>query len=327
MQIDAKNIGAWLGLAAAKRQLNDIGGAYEALRQVLRIEPRHFHALLMTASLLELEGRLKSAASAYGAALANMPPPQFLDAATRQAAEHGRAVHERHTRELNEHIRDQIAGSDRDLSSSERRRIEAFIGTTLRTRPRYQQEPTDYYYPGLPAIEFYDREELPWIEEFEAATPEIQEQLDLLRGYLSDGAADESLYNRLMILWASSGLDGVLDASQRRTIVADAVRAQEPDGGWSLAALAPWQRLDDSVLPDTSDGYATALAVVALDGTRDPAAARAIEAGRAWLITHQDPTTGAVPAQSINRLRDPATEPSKFMTDAATALASLAMSR
>ena len=177
VQIDARNIGAWLGLAAAKRQLNDIGGAYEALRQVLRIEPRHFHALLMTASLLELEGRLKSAASAYGAALANMPPAQFLDAATRQAAEHGRAVHERHTRELNEHIRDQIAGSDKDLSLSERRRIEAFIGTTLRTRARYQQEPTDYYYPGLPAIEFYDREELPWIEEFEAATPEIQKEL------------------------------------------------------------------------------------------------------------------------------------------------------
>jgi hypothetical protein len=128
-----------------------------------------------------------------------------------------------------------------------------------------------------------------------------------------------------MILWASSELEGILEESQRRAIVTATLDAREPDGGWSLPSLAPWQRIDGSVLGDASDGYATALAVLALQKAGDSAAAAAIEAGRAWLIAHQDAETGALPAQSINRHRDPATEQSKFMTDAATALASLAM--
>ena len=159
-----------------------------------------------------------------------------------------------------------------------------------------------------------------------AATPEIQEQLGLLRQYLAEGAEDgEPLFDRLMILWAASELDDILGKSRRRAIVTAALDAQGSDGGWSLPALAPWQRIDGSALGDSSDGYATALAVVALQKAGDSAADSAIEAGRAWLIAHQNAETGALPAQSINRDRDPVTEQSKFMTDAATALASLAL--
>jgi hypothetical protein len=159
-----------------------------------------------------------------------------------------------------------------------------------------------------------------------AASPEIQEQVALLRQYLAKGAESESLFNRLMILWASGELEDILDETQRHAIVTAALDAQKPDGGWSLPALAPWQRIDGSSLGDESDGYATALAVLALRKAGDRGAASAIEAGRAWLIASQDPETGAIPSRSINRQRDPATEQAKFMTDAATSLASLALS-
>lgn len=175
--IDAKNIAGWLGLAGLLRQANDLEGAYAALREVLRIEPRHFHALLMVGSLLESEGLTRRAASSYGAALANTPPEQYLDAPTRQAAAHARMVHEHHTRELNQYIRDHLNDSLSQCSPAEQRRIDTFIGTTVRIRKRYQQEPSDYLYPGLPAIEFYEREEFPWLPEFEAATPAIQREL------------------------------------------------------------------------------------------------------------------------------------------------------
>ena len=35
----------------------------------------------------------------------------------------------------------------------------------------------EYYYPGLPAIEFYEREEFPWLPDFEAATGDIWREL------------------------------------------------------------------------------------------------------------------------------------------------------
>ena len=45
--------GAWLNLAGLRRQRNDLDAAMAAVRRALEIEPRHFHALLMHASLLE----------------------------------------------------------------------------------------------------------------------------------------------------------------------------------------------------------------------------------------------------------------------------------
>src|ERR671915_1900362 len=77
LAIDKRSIPGWLNLAAVRRQMNDINGAFAALREVLRLEPRNFHALLMSGTLLEREGSRKAAASAYGAALANAPPDQY----------------------------------------------------------------------------------------------------------------------------------------------------------------------------------------------------------------------------------------------------------
>jgi hypothetical protein len=159
-----------------------------------------------------------------------------------------------------------------------------------------------------------------------ANEPAIQEQLALLRAYLRNGAEAASLFNRLMIVWASSELPGIVEESQRRVTVDETLDAQRADGGWSVSALAPWQRIDGTVPPDASDAYATALAVLVLQQAGGTVTTASAEKGRAWLLAHQNPETGAFPASSINRERDPATEPAKFMSDAATALASLALS-
>ncbi len=106
---DPSSIPGWLNLAAVRRRLNDADGAFTAIREVLRIEPRNFPALLMSGSMLEREGNIKAAAGAYGAALSNAPPDAYLDKATQQAVGHAREVHSRHTREMNDFIRAQIA--------------------------------------------------------------------------------------------------------------------------------------------------------------------------------------------------------------------------
>jgi aspartyl/asparaginyl beta-hydroxylase (cupin superfamily) len=182
VRLDATSIPAWLNLAAVKRQRKDVEAAFAAIQKVLTLDPRNFAALLMSATMLEGMGQGATAAIAYGRALANAPPDQALDPATLKAVERGRAVHGAYTRQLGRHIRDHIAESAARCSASERGRLEAFIDTTLRLRRRYRQEPTEYYYPGLPAIEFYDRDEFPWLPELEAATTSIgQELVDILR--------------------------------------------------------------------------------------------------------------------------------------------------
>lgn len=174
---DPSSIPGWLNLAAVRRRLNDANGAFDALREVLRREPRNFPALLMSATLLEREGNMKAAAGAYGVALANAPPDHFLDQPTQQAVAHGRELHGRHTRELQDFIRARVGNTQRQCTPAERRRLDSFVDMTLRVRKRYQQEPSDYFYPGLPAIEFYEREEFPWLADLEAATVPMQREL------------------------------------------------------------------------------------------------------------------------------------------------------
>src|SRR5262245_15970028 len=84
ISLDRQNLSAWLNLAAVRRQRNDIDGAFSAIQEVLVLDARNFAGLLMSASLLEREGRAVPAALAYAAALANAPPDSRLDAATLQ---------------------------------------------------------------------------------------------------------------------------------------------------------------------------------------------------------------------------------------------------
>jgi aspartate beta-hydroxylase len=182
VNLDATSISAWLNLAVVRRQRKDLEAAFAAIQKVLTLDPRNFPALLMSATMLETMAQGVPAALAYGRALANAPPDQALDPPTLKAVARGRVVHGAYTRQLGEHIRGQVAESESRCTAAERRRLEAFIDTTLRVRRRFRQEPTEYYYPGLPAIEFYERDEFPWLPEFESATAAIgQEVVDILR--------------------------------------------------------------------------------------------------------------------------------------------------
>ncbi len=174
---DRGNIPLWLNLAVVRRQLGDADGAFAALREVLKLDNRNFPALLMQAALLDRLGRRVDAANAYGIALVQAPPDAQLDAPTRQAVVRAREVHGRYVGELGHFVRERAADARDQCTVPERRRIESFIDTTLRTRRRFQQEPMEYYYPGLPPIEFYERAEFPWLEEFEAATDAVRREL------------------------------------------------------------------------------------------------------------------------------------------------------
>lgn len=174
---DPGNLPAWLNLAAAARAQNDLAAAMQALEGALAVDTRNFHALLGRAAVLERMGQAKAAATAYGVASALAPPEERLDPGTRRALQHGREVHGRHVAELDGFLRDTVAGAIDGPQSLAARKAAAFIEVTLRTRPIYRQEPVEFFWPHLPAIEFYEREMFPWMEAFEAATDDIRNEL------------------------------------------------------------------------------------------------------------------------------------------------------
>jgi hypothetical protein len=125
-------------------------------------------------------------------------------------------------------------------------------------------------------------------------------------------------------LWASTSIDGLLTATQRQQIIDQVVAKQQKNGGWSLSSLVDCRRQDGTPQETAPDGYATGLAlhVLQLAGVgRDQSS---VARGLAWLRANQQPAGNWV-GVSLNKRRDPRTHVGKFMSDAATAFAILAL--
>jgi hypothetical protein len=143
----------------------------------------------------------------------------------------------------------------------------------------------------------------------------------LLRDYLRRRFSDENLYNRLWILEASTTFDGLLSADQKREVVDQVVALQREDGGWALAMLGKFKRVDGTQQAEDSEGYATALSLHAILRAGSPSKQAKVARGLAWLRAHQR-KDGSWPGRSVNKERDPSTFVGKLMSDAATAMAS-----
>ncbi len=154
--------------------------------------------------------------------------------------------------------------------------------------------------------------------------PGIQANLQLLRSYLKREYASQSLLNRIVLLWASGKLPGLLSNGEKRQLIDTIVKQQQPDGGWSLPTLGTWVRSDHTPQDKNSDGYATGLIVLALKQVHARLSREALMRGRVWLARHQD-EDGSWGASSLNKKRDLASDAGRFMTDAATGYAVLAL--
>jgi len=160
-----------------------------------------------------------------------------------------------------------------------------------------------------------------------ASAPDIKDRIKLLRDYLQRGADTVNLFNRLMGLWASTQLPDVVTTAQRQGIIGEAMATQRDDGGWSSTSLGPWKRYDGTPLEEKSDGLATGLITYVLQLAGVTPADPHVRGGLAWLAQHQDAQTGVWLAPSLNKSRDPTSDTGKFMSDAATAYAVLALTR
>jgi squalene-hopene/tetraprenyl-beta-curcumene cyclase len=182
-----------------------------------------------------------------------------------------------------------------------------------------------------------------------AATPSADAVagMNKLRAYLTEGYAGQNLFNRVWLLLASTRWKGLLASAPREALVAELRKAQQDDGGWSLAAMSGWRwskgawrarppGTPDAALLARSDGHATGLVVYTLRsaglGVDDPA----VKQGVQWLKAHQQSVAVgershlAWRSYSLNRDREHGGEGGEpwrrlFMSDAATAFAVLAL--
>jgi squalene-hopene/tetraprenyl-beta-curcumene cyclase len=170
------------------------------------------------------------------------------------------------------------------------------------------------------------------------STPEIQTHLKLLREYLDREYPNQSTINRVVLLWASAKLPGLLEPKRRDSIVDEVLGQQRSDGGWELSSLAyprsgwglsrllrTWIREDGTSQKRESDGYATGLIVLVLQQAGYDRNSPPLTRGISWLMANQNAANGSWPSYSLNKRRNPSSDSGHFMSDAATAYAVLAL--
>jgi hypothetical protein len=155
-------------------------------------------------------------------------------------------------------------------------------------------------------------------------TPAIQPRLRLLTDYLLRNYDAQPLSNKVVVLWASSRMPALLPSDKRTALLNQLRASQQADGGWSLADLGAWKRQDGAPLDRHSDGYATGLTLYALEQSGISTSTPEMQKGLAWLTAHQD-KQGLWPAWSVNKDRDVSSDVGRFMSDAATSYAVMAL--
>jgi aspartyl/asparaginyl beta-hydroxylase (cupin superfamily) len=166
----------WIKLTAMRRAAGNVAGALEAVERALALAPLDFSALLSRALLLERLGDAR-AGEAFSRAVAQAPPDDRIPQAMGKAIEHAREKAIEHQSTVEARLSLAIPPS---LDGAERRRAERFVSNASRRTRHFHQDPTDFHYPGLPEIEFHDRELFPELDALEAATPIIRREFDAL---------------------------------------------------------------------------------------------------------------------------------------------------
>ena len=175
----------WLLLAVACRSDNDGGAEEAALDQLLTLEPQAVRGHIMKADCRANAGDERSALRGYEIALliaANQELPADLRAELQRAEAwvaqfKARVVEQREAKLL-----------ARGLPPEKRsRRFQHSLDILAGRRQIFVQEPTGYYVPELPQVQFFDPADFDWVPTLEAAAPAIKLEITALLAAGTDG--------------------------------------------------------------------------------------------------------------------------------------------
>jgi aspartyl/asparaginyl beta-hydroxylase (cupin superfamily) len=160
----------WFPLAQACRLLGDATGETTALQSLLKEEPRHLAALLLMADRKRIDGDDRAATSFYTAALNQAAVTPDVPASLHPLLQQAQAFTQQASKRFAAYLANAVGGSTSP-------RVTDSLDLLLGRKQLYLQQPSMFYFAGLPQRPFYARDEFGWAAELDAATPAIRAEL------------------------------------------------------------------------------------------------------------------------------------------------------
>jgi aspartate beta-hydroxylase len=179
----------WMNLAKAHRAAADDESERAALEQVLAVDQLHLMANIRLAELHERRSEHGSASDHWTRVLAlcrQIPDPS---PELGILLEHAQAYVAARRQSLADALDEGLATDLGRASERDRRRAKAAAEVLLGRRKTYSSQCHGFFYPFLPPDEFFDRAQFPWLEQLEAATEIIREELQAILASPDTGLA------------------------------------------------------------------------------------------------------------------------------------------
>lgn len=166
--------------ALQQAQAGNFSEAISMVQSILKEMPQDAGALLLLGDIQHAAGMVQDASRTYTALL------QVTSSVGEVSPSSESAVNRARTR-LNEYAGNYEALIEGTVPKSARsKRFDQSIDILFGRSRVHVQQPTRYYFPGLPQIQFYDTEAFDWVSELEAKTDDIRREL---LGVLADRSA------------------------------------------------------------------------------------------------------------------------------------------
>jgi aspartyl/asparaginyl beta-hydroxylase (cupin superfamily) len=169
-----------LALASAHRALEDSTAELAALERALRVDPYCYPALLAKAALLEKQGARRNAARMFADALKIMPAEERLSPDLRALVQHARTAVKDNADALNAFLEHRLGAVRAAHDRVQTRRFDESKEALIGRKKIYVQQPVMLHVPRLPAIQFYEERQFPWLIDLEAETETIAAELAML---------------------------------------------------------------------------------------------------------------------------------------------------
>jgi aspartyl/asparaginyl beta-hydroxylase (cupin superfamily) len=187
-----------LNLSFLFRLTGEASAEMAALTRALTIDPYFYPALLARALLLERTGHKRQAARVFKDVLSIAPPGDQLSPELREKLDHARRAVEDNAAALEAALAGRLAPVRARHVGESFDRFDECEAIQLGRKRVYTQQPSMLHFPRLPAIQFYDPKEFPWLARLEEAADIFRDELRVvlhedtaeLRPYVShpDGA-------------------------------------------------------------------------------------------------------------------------------------------